>query len=457
MSEENQIDEMRTPKYFYRLRNCDEQHPFHQSEKGTQWPFCKKDVNNILIHLQKNESCADKIDINHFEIMYKVTNAESRRKYLTAKKQKERQKKREDNETAYRKEMNDEKKRERESKRQKDEEAYKRKRAAEKERERNQERKKDEDAFKIKRAAVKERERGKAREKDEEAFKRKAAHEKGEERRRQNAKVDASTRIRNFKRAVLFGPIFTCSCCHRKLFENGVTKITERFKEKVNKKVDYSLIIPEGQEKEVKIIFNGGTDLSGLYICHNCKQALLKGKMPAMAVQNGLQLTKLDKDLKLTELENNLIAQMINFQYIFQLPKSRWGGTKNQMISVPVSQQTVQETVNQLPRLPKDAELVPVNLKRKKEYNNNYKKEFINPQKVLKVLQILKTSGHPYYQFCEDLNLDSYKERCKEQDAEGYNLLFEKDQSVSDSEMTHMNRSGVHKEGNQLEPLSKTY
>ena len=140
MSEENQIDEMKTPKYFYRLRNCDEQHPFHQSEKGTQWPFCKKDVNNILIHLQKNESCADKIDINQFEIMYKATNAEDRRIYLTAKKQKERQKKRRDNEPAYRKEMNDEKKRERESKRQKDEDAFRKQIVGEKRREKKQRR-----------------------------------------------------------------------------------------------------------------------------------------------------------------------------------------------------------------------------------------------------------------------------------------------------------------------------
>jgi hypothetical protein len=177
--------------------------------------------------------------------------------------------------------------------------------------------------------------------------------------------------------------------------------------------------------------------------------------MPAMAVQNGLQLTKLDKDLQLTELENNLIAQMINFQYIFQLPKSRWGGTKNQMISVPVSQETVQETIKQLPRLPKDADLVPVNSKRKKEYKNNHKKEFISPEKVLKVLQILKTSGHPYYQFCEDLNMDDYKKKCKEQDAEGYKLLFETDQAESD-EMKDTKSAGVDKVKSDLDPHSKS-
>ena len=48
-----------------------------------------------------------------------------------------------------------------------------------------------------------------------------------------------------------------------------------------------------------------------------------------------------------------------------QLPKSRWGATKKQMISVPVIPDTVRETVEQLLRLPKDAGMIPVNLKRK--------------------------------------------------------------------------------------------
>ena len=80
--------------------------------------------------------------------------------------------------------------------------------------------------------------------------------------------------------------------------------------------------------------------------------------MPAMAVQNGLHLVDVPDDIKLTELENSLIAQNINFQYIFQLHKSRWAATKNQMISVPVSPEQVKETVSQLPRLPKDAGLI---------------------------------------------------------------------------------------------------
>ena len=71
---------------------------------------------------------------------------------------------------------------------------------------------------------------------------------------------------------------------------------------------------------------------------------------------------------------------------------------------------------------------------------------------MLKVLQILKTSGHPYCQFCEDLNLNK---GCKEQDAQGYELLFETDQAVSDGEMKDKNSGGVDRVKNNLDLLLK--
>ena len=120
---------------------------------------------------------------------------------------------------------------------------------------------------------------------------------------------------------------------------------------------------------------------------------------------------------------------MINFQYIYQLPKSRWGATKKQMVSVPVSPETVMQTVSQLPRLPKDAGLIPVNLKRKMEYDRSHKKEMIDPDKIERAMNVLKTSGHPYYQFCDDFNIDAYKKRCKDEDEAGYKLLFDEENS----------------------------
>ena len=148
----------------------------------------------------------------------------------------------------------------------------------------------------------------------------------------------------------------------------------------------------------------------------------MRGKIPSMATINGLQLAPIDENLQLTELENNLIAQNINFQYIFSLKKSRWAATKKQMISVPVAVDTVINTIQQLPRLPRQAGLIPVNLKRKKNYNNSHKKEYINPEKIYQTLEHLKKSGNPYYQFYDDFN--SYKERCEEQDSHGHQLIF---------------------------------
>ena len=99
-----------------------------------------------------------------------------------------------------------------------------------------------------------------------------------------------------------------------------------------------------------------------------------------MALVNGLQLSPIEEDCHLTELENNLIAQNINFQYIFCLKKSRWAATKKRMISVPP--ETVLRTVQQLPSLPRDAGFIPVQLKRKLDYDGNHKKELINPDKI---------------------------------------------------------------------------
>ena len=160
---------------------------------------------------------------------------------------------------------------------------------------------------------------------------------------------------------------------------------------------------------------------------------MMRGKIPAMATMNGLQLAPIDENLKLTELENNLIAQNINFQYIFCLKKSRWAATKKQMISVPVAVDTVINTIEQLPRLPRQAGLIPVNLKRKKMYKNSHKTEYIDPDKIFRVLKHLKKCGNPYYKFYDDFQ--SYKARCKEQDNQGHQLIFGGDNEENEEQI----------------------
>ena len=242
-----------------------------------------------------------------------------------------------------------------------------------------------------------------------------------------NENTTQKERFKNFNEAVLFGPICICSSCKRRLYENGVAKITQKFKTSLNeiKPGLYHECI--SKQELINIVVNGKTKKTGHYICHTCKSTMNRGKIPSMSLQNGLELTKIMEGCHLTELENNLIALNINFQYIFCLKKSRWAATKKQIISVPVTPETVLNTVKQLPRLPKEAGLVEVKLKRKKEYDNCHKKEYVDPKKIYKVLEHLKKSGHKYYQFYEDFN--SYEQRCKEQDKIGHTLIFEESQN----------------------------
>ena len=101
------------------------------------------------------------------------------------------------------------------------------------------------------------------------------------------------------------------------LYENGVILITQKFRKKVDEKKAGYYISCIPHETVVHIIFNGSNEKTGPYICHTCKATMTSGKTPSMAVTNGLQLRRIDESCNLTELENNLIALNINFQYIF--------------------------------------------------------------------------------------------------------------------------------------------
>ena len=166
------------------------------------------------------------------------------------------------------------------------------------------------------------------------------------------------------------------------------------------------------------------------YLCSTCKSSLQKGNIPAMAVANSLQLNHPDRPA-LTELENNLIAFNINFQKIVLLPKSRMAAGKGRMISVPVGPEDVMNTVKQMPRLPNDAGLVPIKLKRKKEYKSAEKSERIRPEIIFQALRYLKKAGHPFYQFYDDE--ETYKARCRIKNQRGLELLEDEDLDLDDN------------------------
>jgi hypothetical protein len=141
------------------------------------------------------------------------------------------------------------------------------------------------------------------------------------------------------------------------------------------------------------------------YVCKTCKRHMEKGKMPPECRQNNMQIDPQPEEMKLTELSSNLIARNIQFQKIYQLPKSRYTGIKDKIINVPVPEDSVLHTVTSLPRTPNEAGLIGVELKRKLEYSNtHHKAQLIDPNQIYKAMEYLKKAGNPYYQFYDDFH-----------------------------------------------------
>ena len=297
---------------------------------------------------------------------------------------------------------------------------------------------------------------------------------KAQFRRYAQTKVDkarggnAVTRRLKFQRKVLRGPEYVCSCCHRSLFKKSVVAVTEYMREKIRlaseekmRKANEEKSRAKNQEdppslqehqpsnplqehqpsnpkerksklkKAKKFSFEidafkawiayhltSVDDLS--YLCKTCQDSLKTGNIPAMAVANGLQLNHPDRP-RLSELENNLVAHTINFQKMVLLPKSRMAAGKGRMISIPVGPEVIMNTAKQLPRLPTEAGVVPIKLKRKKEYKSHEKNEMIRPEQIFLALRYLRKQGHPYYQFYDEK--ESYLARCRIKDQRGLRLL----------------------------------
>ena len=236
-------------------------------------------------------------------------------------------------------------------------------------------------------------------------------------------------RLNKFRAATRYGPIFICSSCEQKMFENGVARMDKSLEDKIRSKnlETFNKVFDNGFiEIKVNTSEEGKTQYNEpkVYLCSTCKTHLVRGRIPPMSRANNLDLVSLgnDSDLNLTELENNLIAKRILFQKIYQLPRSRMAGCKDKLINIPILDSDVLNTIENLPRTPKEAGLVEIQLKRKLEYNNFHKKQFVNPEKIYKSLNFLKKKQHPGYLFFDQR--DEYETRCNLMDPKGYNLIF---------------------------------
>ena len=354
---------------------------------------CQMECSRLIVHMNKNVGCRLKFNMEKFRIEYSnFRNTQRQRKYDAKHKV--------EDPKGFRDNMNKRIKK------------YKEKKKAE-----------DPKAFRdsMNKRIKKHEEKKKAR--DPVGFRANIAERK----MKSNLNVDSQQRLRKFQNRVLYGPIFVCSCCHQKLFEHQVEIYDDKLREIIN--ATDPEIIKECIDEEIEVDL--GRDASQnqikyVYLCKSCLRSLKKGKFPKMCVKNGLYVDDIDdEDLKLTELENNLIARNIIFQKIHKMPKSRWHGTHDRLINVPVSPQDVLNTVENLPRTPAEAgiiPIVPVNLKRKLEYKTTHLTQLIDTTKIFRYLKFLNDLGHPSYKFYDDWNV--YEKRCKAEDPFGAKLVF---------------------------------
>ena len=110
---------------------------------------------------------------------------------------------------------------------------------------------------------------------------------------------------------------------------------------------------------------------------------------------------------------------------IHRKPKTLMSAIKDRVVCIPIDSETINETLQKLPRLPKDAGLVPIKLKRKQAYKQSHLQEWVDVEKVHRCLLLLKNFGHKEYQFYTPEDLESYVSRCQEEDSEGFEMLFD--------------------------------
>ena len=152
-----------------------------------------------------------------------------------------------------------------------------------------------------------------------------------------------------------------------------------------------------------------------------------------MAATNNLEVfDNIDyPQLQLSELEASMIAKTLFFLKIFKLPRSDMSALKSRCVCIPIGEADIQNTLSLLPRSPNQAGLVPVKLKRMQKWKHVHLQQYINVEKLLEALTLLRNFGHKYYQFPFEKNVQSYKERLLKEDRDGYDVMYQESDDES--------------------------
>ena len=241
-----------------------------------------------------------------------------------------------------------------------------------------------------------------------------------------------------FRIAVQEGPVHVCSSCKRTLYRHSVKYVPKhRYKDR--------------KKGSMEFVLTGYVSFDGHeYICMTCHRALMCDKVPVQSEYNHLQLDNIPDQLSsLCHLEQRLIAQRLQFMQNCNLPKGAQKGIHGPVVNVPSNLDTL---VTTYPRLPSDAGLVPVKLKRKLQYKGHSIYQCINPSNVQKGLQFLLDNNVLYADIKQHEN---WLKQCLEMDQDLSEQLFNPFNETGEHEQCEpMNEDTDEKAMHQGDPLS---
>ena len=120
-------------------------------------------------------------------------------------------------------------------------------------------------------------------------------------------------RFQYFCHATIDGPKFVCFSCKRSLFKRGVKVMKDNEISKLFEKIGFDFLRTIGLDSH-----DTTTDL---ILCHNCLNKIKKKKVPNIHFSNGLELDDIPDELKISDLEQQLIAKTLIFLKVKKLPR----------------------------------------------------------------------------------------------------------------------------------------
>ena len=184
--------------------------------------------------------------------------------------------------------------------------------------------------------------------------------------------------IANFHNAVSNGPVYICTCCDQLWYKHSVCRADK---------------IRASNPNAVKLLQNITSVNNAEWLCHTCMKHLKSGKVPPLAVANGMKFPEKPTFFYLNELECRLIAPRLAFQKIMQAPRGKQLKINGNVVNVPAD---VINTVNLLPRLPEQSGTIKVQLKRRLQYKSSALSLNIRPHKVLEAANWLASNSTLY-------------------------------------------------------------